>query len=90
MIAMSLHNVPIVEVEGFRPCDYYYYYSDYNASSILNRYLLMQMVYTRRQQNDLSTRTTPPPPRHLTCQLYYHVKPFPVHQHCTILQFING
>ena len=28
-----LHNVPIVEVEGFRPCDYYYYYSDYNASS---------------------------------------------------------
>jgi len=22
-----------VEVEGFRPCDYYYYYSDYNASS---------------------------------------------------------
>jgi len=33
MIAMSLHNVPIVEVEGFRPCDYYYYYSDYNASS---------------------------------------------------------
>ena len=33
MIAMSFHNVPIVEVEGFRPCDYYYDCSDCNASS---------------------------------------------------------
>jgi hypothetical protein len=38
MIAMSLHNVPIVEVELFRPCDHHYNncYSDdyYNTSSI--------------------------------------------------------
>jgi len=50
--------------------------------------LLMQMVYTRRQQNNLSTKTTPPPHHHhhFTCQLHYHVKPFPIHRHCTILQ----
>jgi hypothetical protein len=42
MIAMSLHNVPIVEVELFRPCDHYYYncYSDddddYNTSSVVD------------------------------------------------------
>jgi hypothetical protein len=41
MIAMSLHNVPIVEVELFRPCDHYYNcYSDddddYNTSSVVD------------------------------------------------------
>jgi hypothetical protein len=38
MIAMSLHNVPIVEVELFRPCDHYnncYIDDDYNTSSIV-------------------------------------------------------
>ncbi len=34
-----------------------------------------------------STRTTPPHHHHhFTCQLHYHVKPFPIHRHCTILQ----
>lgn len=39
MLAMSLHNVPIVEVACFRPSDHYYncYSDDYNISPVVHK-----------------------------------------------------
>lgn len=85
MIAMSLHKYQLWKWKAF-----VHVIIITTTATIMHHHpqlLLMQMVYTRRQQNDLSTRTTPPHHHHhFTCQLHYHVKPFPIHRHCTILQ----